>query len=68
MSEFYRIDYFSLNDGYNYYVTDHPTTITSITIAGKTKKIINYYGAPKKLDELEDKIDIIADTNRWIKG
>ena len=66
VDEFYRIDYFSLKDEYTAGITDLPTTITSITIDGKTKKVVNYYGAPKKLDELENKIDEITNSKNWV--
>ena len=62
VNEFYRIGYFSLQDKYDAPVTDLPTTTTSITIDGKTKKVVNYYGAPKNLGELENKIDEITNT------
>ena len=57
---FEQVDYFSLNDKYDADVSDLPTTTTSICLDGKKKKVVNYYGAPKKLAELEHKIDVIA--------
>src|SRR3954466_9301949 len=61
IKEFERVDYFSLKDKYDadekgMIVTDLPTTTTSLCLDGRTKKVVNYYGAPKKLFELEDKI------------
>ena len=71
ISEFEKVDYFSLNDSYTERtITDAQTVITSITIDGKTKTIEHYYGdfsAPKQLTELEDKIDEIVDSGQWIK-
>jgi len=66
INEFSRIDYFSLKDEYTESVPDLPTTITSITINGKAKKVVNYHGAPKKLDELENKIDEITNSKSWV--
>ena len=66
VDEFNQIGYFSLRDEYTEKVTDLPTTITSIIIDGKTKKIVNYYGAPKKLNELENKIDEITNSKNWV--
>jgi len=75
IDEFYRIGYFSLRDEYRYKwsflgfgvrITDAPTTITSITVDGRVKQVVEYDGAPQKLIELEDKIDETADTQRWI--
>jgi hypothetical protein len=49
-------------------LTDAPTEITSITVDGKTKRITDYYGAPKKLYDLERKIDEVAGTSQWVDG
>lgn len=68
VDEFYNVNYFTLKDKYDAPIKDVPTTITSITIEGKTKKVVNYYGAPKKLDELENKIDEITNSKQWIEG
>ena len=71
VTEFQNIDYFSLDDSYEEFnATDMPSAITSITINGKTKTIRHYHGdlsAPKKLTELENKIDQIVNTDQWIK-
>jgi len=75
VGEFYKIDYFSLEDKYVekcgitgcVRVTDLPTITTSITVGGKTKKVIDYYGAPRKLKELEAEIDRAANSERWVK-
>lgn len=68
VSDFYDINYFSLRDEYTAQVTDLPTTTTSIRIDGRFKQIIDYYGAPEELRQLEDKIDDIANSEIWIKG
>lgn len=60
IDEFYKIDYFSLKDEYTFEVLDASTTTTSITIDGQKKQVINYYGAPQKLNDLEEKIKNIA--------
>ncbi|MFC1894066.1 DUF6438 domain-containing protein [Chloroflexota bacterium] len=71
VKEFKRIDYFSLNDEYTERtITDAPSVITSITLDGKTKTIEHYHGdfsAPEELTELEDKIDEIVNSEKWIK-
>ena len=71
IKEFERIDYFSLKDKYvedenRMSVTDLPTTTTSICLDGKKKSIVNYYGAPKKLFALEDKIDSLAGLYKYL--
>lgn len=71
VSEFEKVDYFSLNDSYTERtITDAPTVTTSITIDGKTKTIEHYRGdenAPEALTQLENKIDEIVDSEQWIK-
>jgi hypothetical protein len=63
---FYEIDYFSLKNEYSAQVTDLPTTTTSITVDGHFKQVINYYGAPEQLIELENKIDDISSSEKWV--
>lgn len=67
INEFKTIDYFCLNDSYAAPYTDAPSTITSIAIDGKTKKISDYGKSLDKLAELENKIDEISGANVWIK-
>ena len=71
VAEFEKIDYFSLNDSYvERVITDAPSAITSITLGGETKSITHYHGdlnAPEELEELEDKIDEIVNSEQWIK-
>jgi hypothetical protein len=75
VKEFIDINYFDLRDDYTTirnpdgtetFVTDLPTTITSLTFAGKSKKIVDYVGAPERLMELEDKIDRVVNSKRWV--
>jgi len=63
---FYETDYFSLKNEYSAQVTDLPTTTTSITVDGRFKQVINYYGAPEQLMELENKIDDISSSEKWV--
>lgn len=68
---FQRIKYLSLKDRYDTdengrSMTDLPTTITSICLSGKKKKIIDYYCAPKELLELENKIESVAGLYEFI--
>lgn len=65
---FYSVGYFSLRDEYVEQVTDLSTTTTSITIDGQFKQVINYYGAPESLRQLENKIDETANSRIWIDG
>lgn len=70
ISEFKKIDYFSLNETEiaNHVVYDAPMFTTSLTINGTTKTIKHYETAvPKQLTDLENKIDEIVNSSQWIK-
>ena len=64
--EFFKIDYFALQDSFDAPVTDIPHTISSINIDGKTKRIFNRMGGPETLKALETKIDSIAVSSQWV--
>jgi hypothetical protein len=79
MAEFQKADYFSLENSYDYENcpktwTDRPDAYTSIKINGKQKTIRHYLGCkekdseifPARLYELENKIDEIVETKRWV--
>ncbi len=68
VNEFYSSGFFSLEDRYEQQVTDLPSQTTSITIDGKTKTVYRYGFEPHRLADLEDKIDEIAQTEKWVKG
>jgi hypothetical protein len=74
----YELDnggYFSFADRYTSpepscgrYATDSPTTITSVTLRGHTKRIIHDYGcggAPGALVVLERRIDEALNSGQW---
>ena len=79
VSEFEKINYFSLPDRFipgtkecPQVVTDMPSANTSIRLNGKAKAVDHYYGCGDqgvlpKLSALEDKIDKVAGTQKWIK-
>lgn len=70
VNEFDRAGYFSFKDEYaDYSMTDMPTTVTSIRIEGRSKRVEHYHGdfsTPKKLIRLENLIDEIVRTIEWI--
>jgi hypothetical protein len=71
IEEFQKINYFSLKDKYDadengMSITDQPTTITSISLDGKQKSVVNYYCAPKELEKLEEKIESLANLDEFI--
>lgn len=77
--EFERIDYLNLADDYTLDSkncpqgwTDNPTAVTSLDWKGKKKAITHYHGCRgsnvlDQLTALEDKIDQVVKTERWIK-
>ena len=75
VAEFDRVGYEQLVDRYGYgepscpsYVSDAPTTITSLTRQGTTKRVEHDYGcadAPSALTALERFIDDIVRSGRW---
>jgi hypothetical protein len=72
--EIKRIGFFSFADEYSYkknpdgstsFITDMPTTITTVR-AGKVRKSVkNYYGGPEALERLERLIDKLAESVVW---
>ncbi|CAN5294869.1 hypothetical protein BH10ACI1_BH10ACI1_01500 [soil metagenome] len=80
IKEFENVDYFNLNGKYDsancYQITDSPSAVTSIQFNGKQKSVDHYYGCQQgsddfekelaKLKNLENKIDEIVETKRWI--
>jgi hypothetical protein len=70
-----RIRFFDLRDAYREIEhpdgtrsgpTDLPTTVTTLTVNGRTKRVDDYVGAPDALVEFEREIDDAAGTRRWI--
>lgn len=83
IAQFDSAKYFSLNDKYETEKdgcpevwTDNPSVVTSIRINGKSKSVSHYHGCqegrgtsvyPKGLTDLENQIDEIVGTKRWIE-
>jgi len=81
ISEFKKVNYFSLRDTYQPsdngcpgFVTDMPSANSSIEINGRKKAISHYLGCreqggdfPLQLVSLENKIDEIVGTGKWLK-
>ena len=70
IAEFKRAKFFELKDNYTSEKcgTDTPTARTTLFINSKVKKIEHDLGceAPKELTDLENKIDEIVGTKKWI--
>lgn len=68
ISAFEESRFFELNDRYYEDYTDLPTTFITFTHKSRTKKIVDYYGAPKRLKILESKIEEIVKKDGWKKA
>jgi hypothetical protein len=69
---FVTADFYSMDSSYSASVTDNSTNELSIAIDGHTKEVVDYVGAwvgmPAVITELEDEVDAVARTQRWIGG
>jgi hypothetical protein len=52
--------FFDFKDSYTAPVSDLPTTVISVTIDGRTKRIRDYFGAPLELTRLETRLDVVS--------
>jgi hypothetical protein len=70
IAEFRKAKFFELKDDYvtENCATDNPTVRTTLLMNGKVKKIEHDRGckAPQELTMLEDRIDEIVGTKKWI--
>lgn len=68
--KFVDADFYFMDDDYSAAVTDMPAYVLSITIDGHTKKVMDYVGSwvgmPAVITELENAVDSLANTSRWI--
>ncbi len=69
---FVSADFYSMDDSYAASVTDSPSYSLSIAIDNRPKKVHDYVGEwegmPAVVTELEDAVDALARTERWING
>jgi len=70
--KFVAADFYSMRGEYRASVTDNSTYTLSISIDGHKKQVVDYVGQwvgmPAAIVELEDDVDALAQTERWIKG
>lgn len=66
LDAFRSADYFSLEDEYGGVATDSYATGSSITIGNQKKEIEYYFGAPPALTQLEDTIDRLSHSRKWV--
>lgn len=64
----FNADFWAFENEYTAAVTDMPTTTVTFTVDKKTKTVIDYFGAPAKLKELEKLLQNIAESpDGWQK-
>ena len=70
--KFVDADFYSFEKVYSASVTDCPTYTLSIEIDGRRKDVTDYVGEwvgmPSVVTKLEEEVDSIARTKRWIEG
>ena len=69
---FISANFYSMDSKYVAGVTDNSTYILSITVDCREKKVVDYVGSwvgmPEIVSDLEDEVDELARTQRWIDG
>ncbi len=62
-------DFAGLCGSYTQPVTDQPTYITTVSIAGRAQRVSDYArSAPAWLRDFDERVDATADTHRWRHG
>lgn len=71
-SKFVAADFYSMDTEYEATVTDMPAYVLSIQVDGQEKEVTDYVGRwvgmPTIIEELEDDVDALAQTGRWVQG
>lgn len=62
---FVAADYWSFQDEYTGQVTDLPTIFLQFKHDGNDKRIRMYYNVPQELRDLEDLVDVLANSDGW---
>lgn len=72
VEQFRAARFFELKDEYRYPVTDNPTYILTIDTGNGAKRVVDYVGRkagmPASVTALEDAVDGVAGTARWVRG
>ena len=70
--DFAKADFFWTFDVYHANITDLPTYTVTLSYDGRSKVVSDYagraLGMPKEIVDLENEIDVVAGTARWVKG
>jgi hypothetical protein len=72
VKQFQRAEFFWLNSSYVADITDSASTEVSISFDGRTHRVHDYVGLqvgmPDSVRDVQDAIDRLANTDRWLKG
>ncbi|RUL75976.1 DUF6438 domain-containing protein [Dyella choica] len=72
LAQFQRGGFWQLKDRYAARAMDNPTQIITLAVGGRHKQVIDYLGTevgmPQAVLDLEDAIDRVAGTARWVEG
>src|SRR5579884_2657406 len=72
VDSFRKADFYSLARSYHAIITDNPTYRVAISVDGQAKSVTDYagesIGMPAAVTDLENEIDRLADTAKWITG
>jgi hypothetical protein len=66
LNEITRSGFFSLDNEYKSAITDLPTFTVSIRMGVRAKTVVHYGLAPRRLFDLEYKIDEVANSAQWV--
>ena len=66
-ASFIEAGFFKMEDKYDAFVSDLPTVFLTYHSKGKKKKIMDYYGAPQELKDLEKQIEALVLTRKMRK-
>ncbi len=62
---FQEKNFMKLKDRYTAEITDLPTTYVYFSHKGQSKKVMDYYNAPKALIEMEKELEKVIDVVKW---
>jgi hypothetical protein len=72
VEKFRRVRFFDLADEYRYGITDAPIQTLTIDTGHGRKRVVDHVGTqagmPRAVSDLEDEIDRVAGTARWVRG
>jgi len=63
--EFIKAKFFEFNSSYTSHVPDYPTIYLEFNDGEKKKRVKDYYGAPKELKNLENKLEDLVRRRIW---